>query len=163
MHVARKRMTSKPRAGLMLASLLTLTLSGCGGDDPTDIQDTIDDLVGTWNITSLMYTPAAGGASVEGVQAGTSGTITFRQDLSYTLTFQETGPPPVTDMEDGTFSVAGDVLTIVPDDAPLDPSDLEIQSLTSTTARLFQADDEYDFDDDGFDEPATTTVVLQKP
>lgn len=155
-------MKKRSRLGLLLAPFLLVILGSCGGDDPLDVQDIIDDLVGTWNITSLTYTPVAGGAGVEALVAGTTGVVVFRQDLTYTITFTETGPPMVTDVEDGTYAVAGDVITIVPDNAPGDPSDLEIVSLAGTSLTLLQSDDEYDFNDDGTDTPATTRVVLQK-
>jgi hypothetical protein len=154
-------MTVQPRLGLLLAAFLLLSLGGCG-EDPVEVVATSDDLLGTWNITSLMYTPVGGGTSVQSIEPGTSGVITFRADFTYTITFTEVGPPQVTDVEDGMFTVMGSVLTITPDDAPNDPSNLDIQQLTATSATLFQADDEFDFDDDGDDEPATTTVMLQK-
>ncbi len=160
MHVVGTTMPTKPRLFSLLASLLVLSVSGCGGDDPLDVDST--DVVGSWNITSLIYAAVTGGASVEALEPGVSGVVTFRSDLTYSIVFEEVGPPMVTDIEDGTFTVTADVIRITPDDAPGDPSDLEIVSLTATTLTLFQADDEFDFDDGGIDEPATTTVVLQK-
>lgn len=160
MRFPRTGTTMSTRLGSLVAAVLLLSATACGGDDPLDV--TADDLLGTWNITSLLYTPVAGGASVQGVQGGLSGTISFRADLTYTFSFQDSGPPPVSETEDGTFTVVGDVLTITPDNAPGDSSALEIQALSSNSATLFQADDEYDFDDDGTDEPSTTTVTLQR-
>ncbi len=161
MYHARTRTTVKPRLGVLLAALLLLSFGGCG-DDPVGVVATSDDLLGTWNVTSLVYAPVGGGTSVQAIEPGTSGVITFRADLTYTITFAEVGPPQVTDVEDGTFTVMGSVLVITPDDAPNDPSNLDIPELTATSATLFQAVDEFDFDDDGNDEPATTTVMLQK-
>ena len=161
MYHARTRMTARSRFGSLLAALLVVSFAGCG-DDPVDVMATSDDLLGTWNVTSLVYAPVGGGTSVQAIEPGASAVITFRADLSYTITFTEVGPPQVTDVEDGTFTVMGSVLTLTPDDAPNDPSNLDIQQLTATSVTLFQAVDEFDFDDDGNDEPATTTVMLQK-
>ena len=161
MDLAGTRMTMKPGLRVLIAALLLLNFGGCT-DDPAGVEATTDDLLGTWDITSLVYTPVGGGTSVQAIQPGIQGVITFRADLSYTITFDDVGPPPVQEVEDGTYIVIGSVLTITPDDAPGDPSDLEIQALTSITATLFQAVDEFDFDDDGSEEPATTTVMLEK-
>ena len=154
--------TSKPRLRSLLTTLLLLGAVSCGGDDPMDIVATASDLLGTWNITSLVHTPVGGGTPVEEVVAGLSGSVVFRQDLTYTIAFQDAGPPVVSESENGTYMVTGSSLTITPDNAPLDVTTLEIQSLTSNGVTLYQADDDYDFDDDGTDDPATTTVRLEK-
>ena len=125
----------------------------------TGVDTEVNELLGTWSIVSLMFAPVGGGSAVDGL-AGTA-SITFRENLTYTLTFVEA---QVTDVEDGTFSVSGSTLTLVEDDDPtLDPNLLTITSINSTSATLFSEDDEqFDFNDEGEETPATLTVSLQK-
>jgi hypothetical protein len=91
------------------------------------------------------------------VSQGFSGEIEFRQDGTYTLTTTDPGEP--TEVENGTFGVSGSTLSLT---VFGETSALTIQALTSTAATLFQGDDEFDFNDDGTETPATTTVVLAK-
>jgi len=147
----------KPRLGSLLTTLVLLSVSGCGGDDPVGVVATAADMLGTWDIASLTFASVPPGTSVELVSMGASGEIEFRGDGTYTLTLA--GPGEAPEVENGTFSVSGSTLSLIESG---EVTALAIQALTSTAATLFQADDEYDFNDDGFDTPATVTVVLAK-
>lgn len=144
---------------ILISSFLCLLLAGCKDDNAMSAAAS-PELIGTWTATSLTYTPVGGGTAIDVVAEGLGVTAVFRADLTYTFTFVDPGPPVVTEVENGTYSVTGSVVTVVPDNAPGDPSDLEIVSLTSASATLYQAIDEFDFDDDGTESPATTTAVL---
>jgi len=157
MQFAGTSRSIKPRLGPLLATLVLLSVGACGGDDPVGVEATASDLLGTWDITSLTFTSVPAGSSAELVSQGFSGEITFRQDGTYTLT--TTDPGQAVEVEDGTFTVSGSTLSLI---VPGEVSALTIQALTSTAATLFQADDEYDFNDDGTETPATVTVVLAK-
>lgn len=154
MHLALSGHTSKARSTSLLATLLVLALSACG-DSVTGVEATTDDFVATWDITSLLFTPAGGGTSVEALTG--SGTITFRADLTYTLVLIEGS---VQETESGTFSLSGSTLTLT---LPGEDSDmLTVTAISSSSATLYSADDSYDFNDDDEETAATLTVTLQK-
>ena len=144
---------------LLFSTLVLATvMSACGGDDGVSPENAA--LIGSWSATSSTFTEVAGGATFDEVAAGLALTIVFRSNLTYTLTEVDPGPPQVTEIEDGTFTVIGTVLTVIPDADPGDVTALEIVTLTSTTLTLFQADGEFDFNDDGIDTPAAFTIVF---
>jgi len=154
MHLVPVGKTMKTRPGSIVATLLVLAVGACG-DSVTGVDTATDDLLGTWNITSLAFTPAGGGTATEGL-TGTA-TIAFRADLTYTLTFTE---GLVQEIEDGTFSVSGSTLTLtLPGE---DPDELTVTALSSTAATLYADDETFDFNDDGTETDATLTVTLQK-
>jgi len=144
----------KTRLGSLVATVLVLGLGACG-DSVTGVDTSVDDLIGTWSITSLTFEPAGGGDTVEGLTG--SGTVEFRDDLTYTLTFVEATE---TEVENGTFTVNGSTLTLnVPGEGP---DVFTVTAISSTAATLYSEDDEFDFNDDGAETAATLTVTLQK-
>ena len=147
--------------GSILTTFLLIGLVGCGGDDDDGMSPEIDDLIGTWIGTSLLWTEVGGAATFDAIAAGDELTFVVRNDFTYTVTQVDPGPPSqVTFTEDGIFAVNGSVLTLTPDGE--DPVAYEIVTLTSTALTLFLADDEYDFNDDDNDTPATLTIVFVK-
>ena len=94
--------TTGTRWSSLFLTLLVLSAGACGGDSVTSVTgvDTeVDDLLGTWSIVSLMYTPIGGGSAVEGL-TGTASITFVELELRYTLTFVEAEG---TDVEEGTF------------------------------------------------------------
>ncbi len=125
-------------------------------------------LVGTWDATSITFAPAGGGASVDIIADGVALSVVLRQDFTYTLTETDPGPPQVVDVENGTFTVVGGgaggvgaLLTLTPTGLPADLS-LTIQVLTATDMTLFNANDVFDFNDDGTETAASLTAVFVK-
>ncbi|MDH3206197.1 MAG: lipocalin family protein [Gemmatimonadota bacterium] len=147
----------KPRFSALLTTLVVLSASGCGGDDPTGVAATVADMLGSWTITALTFTSVPPGDSEELISQGFSGEVEFRSDLTYTLS--TTDPQQVVEVDNGTFSVSGSTLTLT---LPGDVTNLTIQELTSTAATLYSADDSFDFNGDDQDTPATVTVRLAK-
>jgi hypothetical protein len=154
MHLLDAGRTIKTRLGLLVAALLVLGGVACS-DSPTGVDATTGDLLGTWNITSLLFTPDGGGTAAEGVVG--SATIVFRDNFTYTLTFVE---GTETDVENGTFAVNGSTLTLTIEGE--DPDVLTVTAISSTAATLYSDDEEFDFNDDGELTDATLTVTLQK-
>jgi hypothetical protein len=154
MHLLDAGRTIKTRVGLLVAALLVLGGVACS-DSPTGVDATTGDLLGTWNITSLLFTPDGGGTATEAVVG--SATIVFRDNFTYTLTFVE---GTETDVENGTFAVNGSTLTLTIEGE--DPDVLTVTAISSTAATLYSDDEEFDFNDDGELADATLTVTLQK-
>lgn len=118
-------------------------------------------LVGTWNATSVTFAPTGGGTSRDIIGRGRTLSIVLRQDSTYTLTEVDPGPPVVTDVKNGTFTVVGGVLTFTPTGFPAD-APLIIQVLTATDMTLFNATEMFDFNADGTETPASLTAVFVK-
>lgn len=88
--------------------------------------------------------------------------IVIRQDFTHTITQVDPGPPQLTEIEDGTFTVGGSVFTIIPTGAPEDAIAFTMQVLTATDMTLFVAEDVFDFNEDGTETPATRTAIFVK-
>ena len=152
MHSVDMARTMKTRLGSLVATVLVLGLGACG-DSVTGVDTSVDDLIGTWSITSLTFT--GGGDTVEGLTG--SAMVEFRDDLTYTLTFVEATD---TEVDNGTFTVNGSTLTLnLPGE---DPDVFTVTAISSTAATLYSEDDAFDFNDDGTETAATLTVTLQK-
>jgi hypothetical protein len=68
------------------------------------------------------------------------------------------------EVETGTLTVTGGVITATPTDPLEDPETIEIVSLSGDNLTLFFADEEGDFTDDQIDNetPATLTIVMRR-
>ena len=119
------------------------------------------DLIGTWDATSLVFTPAGGGATADPIADGLALTLVFRSDFTYTIT-EDPGPPEVVEVENGIVTVAGSVLTLIPDFAPDEAEEFTIQTLTSTDLTISAPNTFYDFNDDDTETPASLTGVFVK-
>ena len=105
--------------------------------------------------------PLAGGATADTIADGLVLTLVFRSDFTYTIT-EDPGPPEVVEVEDGIVTVAGSVLTLIPDSAPEETEDFTIQTLTSTDLTISAPNTSYDFNDDGTETPASLTGTFVK-
>ena len=144
----------------LIAPLLAVTfLAGCGdsiGADSTP-EEVANALAGTWNATSFVFTNDANSSETFDLLAdGGSFSITFTAagGFSGSSTFEG-----VTDTFSGTYVVQGTNLITT------DTGEFESETVTFTLSGntlTLTLDDEFDFDDNGFDEPATLVIVLQK-
>ena len=136
----------------LIAPLLAVTfVAGCGDSTPEEVAEA---LAGTWNATSVVFTnkanssetfdPLAGGGSV-------NTTTTFTAAGGFSGSFTELG---------GTFVVQGTNL-IFTNPGKSDP-DTAAFTLSGNTLTLTVDDVDFDFDDDGVDESASVTIVLQR-
>ena len=154
-----------------LALLFAISLAACGQDEEdtgTGINDILDgdpipvELPGTWNATSLVFTPIGGGAEVDAVAGGGTLTLLLRDGGSYVLTSKD--PGALEEQEVGIYALTGGLIeflnTDIPDDSPgvfgwlLSGDMLTIQRDTG--------DDEFDFNGDGVATPAATVLVMQR-
>ncbi len=149
----------KTLRALCACTVLAAVAVGCSDSTaPGDV--TLDDLVGTWTATSAVFTPVGGGTGVDVVPLGMGLTITIAATGTYTLTV--TVPLETPEVETGTMTVSNGVITATPDDPLEDPLAIDIVSLEGDVLTLFFDDEEWDFDDDGQDDPATMTVVMER-
>lgn len=93
-----------------LCTALTLGLVGCQPDNE-------DLIIGSWQVEKQVYTMSDGTHSqteTETMAPGESGVITFNKDLSFvaTSTWVEDGET-TSESERGTYSISGDLLTMV--------------------------------------------------
>ena len=142
----------------LVAPLLAVTVvAGCGDSNGPGTEATINALAGTWNATSLVFTNNANSSETFDLIAdGGSFSITFTAagGFSGSSTFEGD-----TDTFSGTFEVQGSNL-IISETGESGPETIAF-TLSGNTLTL-TLDDEFDFDDDGFDEPATLTITLQR-
>ena len=133
---------------------LPALLASCG--DSTGVQP--DDLAGTWTATSFVFQSVATPA----LQVD----VVDEQDLTITATIQSSGDVSLTitgtginETSNGTLTVTGSNFTLVLDG---DTSTGTISRDGDVLTLTFTSGLEFDFDQDGTDEPATGTAVFQK-
>jgi hypothetical protein len=140
------------RATFTLLALTTPLLIGCG--DATGIQPV--DLAGSWVASEYRFTnPANTAQTVDLVAVGGSLSLMIMADGNYTVTIQEPGNVPET--RSGTVEVRGDTLTIS-ESGQGSPTDYLAQR-SGDTLTMTTSDEEFDFDQDGTDEPADVRAV----
>ncbi len=128
-----------------------------GCSDSTDPQEnvTIEDLVGTWNATSIQYTNNATGQAINAFLFGARLSITVAADGTYTGSVTEPGGTP--ESISGTVTVQGNSITITDDSSP---GDAAVGTFTLSGSTLtITAQDEFDF---GAGEVAATLVLVMQ-
>jgi hypothetical protein len=131
----------------LIAGAAVAVLVACG--DSTGI--TAEDLEGTWEASEIVFTNSANPSeTVDLIDIGASLTVTVSASGTVSTVFDngEGG----TDSDSGTLGVDGTTLTIGGDTFEAERSG-DVLTLTDATS-------EFDFDEDGTDEPATLVVVL---
>jgi hypothetical protein len=145
---------------LLLALSLSLVLLIAGGCDKLlkSNTDPLDDLVGSWYATSfLMVNPSNPAQQIEEVAQGLHFTLVITADGHFTAVFIR--PEEETEVDSGTISTTETDLTITPSgDSPRHLT----WSLSGEVLTLVTADDHYDWNDDNIDEPANLTIVLHR-
>ncbi len=136
--------------------LLAAAASACG--DSTGLDS--NDLAGTWGATVWELTnPAVAGQSVDMLTAGGSWTIMFNSDSTFTSTILDPGET-IPDVDTGTYEVVGTVLTIAESGSG---SPTPFQAVRDgNTLTLTSSDGDYDWDDNGTDDPANERIVLSR-
>ncbi len=158
---------------LIFVSLLSFFFISCSSDDGEERSNTgpsfsISDLQGTWNATSLVFTysgqaPIPNPSSYDVIAEGGTATLTVEASGRFSLTVSPIGAPAVTFsglmyFEDGEFfAIQFD------DDPPNDPTYFG-ETLSGSTFTLNGGPDtaEWDFDNDGNDEPASVFLRFVK-
>ena len=140
------------RPALALLAMPAL-LAGCS--ESTGVQP--EDLAGTWTATTFEFQSVATRAlRVDVIDLGFS--LTFVIESSGAVTTTITGPG-TNDTDTGTLTVTGSNFTLT---SSGDTSTGTISRDGDTLTLNVQTGAEFDFDDDGSEEPATITVILQK-
>lgn len=151
---------------LFMSSLALIFLWSCSSDDGGSIEVdgpdfSISELAGTWNATALVFSysgepPVPEPSSYDLIAEGGSATAVIQSNGRLTLTVTPPGQPPETFtglmyFEDGEF------FAIQFDDDPPDDPTYFGETLVGNTFTLNGGPDtaEWDFDDDGNDEPAS--------
>ena len=134
----------------LIAPLLAVTfVAACGDSTPEEVAEA---LAGTWNATSVVFTNKANSSETfDPLAVGGSVNTTFTAAGGFSGSFTELG---------GTFVVQGTNL-IFTNPGKSDP-DTAAFTLSGNTLTLTVDDVDFDFDDDGVDESASVTIVLQK-
>ena len=136
-------------------ALVPVLVVGCSGT--TSIA--VDDLTGTWNATQFQFTNTANPAqTVDLITLGATFTLNILADGDYTATVQE--PGELTETLVGTLTVSGDAITIA--ESGQGSPTLFTAARSGNTLTLTTTDEEFDFDEDDIEEPASLRMVLQK-
>ena len=139
----------------LLKSVVPMAVIWIACGDPTGIEPGA--IAGTWNsITYGFVNRADPTETVELVSQGASLTVTFTSDGDFTWDFRDVDGAVET--RSGTFSVAGDVLTLS-ESGQEDPF-LAVRHDDSLTLRT--GNREFDFNEDGTDEPAELRIFLTR-
>ncbi len=142
---------------LLLAS--TAALSGCDSLTGDENGGPLADLVGIWLATDIELTNSTNPAqSVNLIADGQWVSIVIESDGEFTYTEYETGRTPHSD--NGLATVQGDTLwiAVAGEEEPF----LFRYELTGDILTLRSDQEEWDFNDDGTDEPALAVYTFQR-
>jgi hypothetical protein len=131
-----------------------LVMSACS--DSTGVEP--DDLEGTWEATEAVVTSVADDPTVSFDLIAEGGTLTLVLNADGGYVFTTTFPEEEPEIEIGTYSVAGDVLTITA--VGDDPETFTIARNGDTMT--LTGDDDFDFNDDEIEEDATLEITLAR-
>jgi hypothetical protein len=136
----------------VIAPLVGALAVACGEDI------VVEDLIGTWNATEFVFSNFEDPVTdVDVIDLGGEVTIIIRADNTYTVQLELPGAEP--EEVDGEWVLNGDVLTF--DEGTADETVFNI-SLSGTTLTIHTEDLEFDFDEDGTDEPAQLDATFVK-
>ncbi len=122
-------------------------------------------LVGSWTATAMVFTSVEDPeTSVDVIQYGAELSLVVNADGTYAVEITHPDEPtPVTETESGLYTSIEGLLWVY-DTSSADPQlALLFYSVDGSAATLAHHwDEEFDFDDDGVDDPATLTITLVK-
>jgi hypothetical protein len=132
---------------------VALAVLSCGGTD----EPSIASVSGLWTATRLEYVSVADPAvKVDVIAAGGTATIDLNDNGMYTAVITPPGAAPETTT--GTWSYTADTFTLV--ETGSSGNMTFDMSLGNDAMTLTGADTEFDFNDDGTDEPAKLNISL---
>ena len=146
------------KASSLGVALLLAVAVGCSDSDNSTGPASPSDFVGDWLASSYVVTNIANTSQSEDLTAlGMTLSLTFTETTySGTASF----PGEVTETFSGTYTISGNQLTL--NDTGEGTPEIMTYTLSANTLTLSGDDEQYDFDDDGQDEPATFTTVLAR-
>ena len=143
------------KASSLGVALLVAVAVGC--NDSTS-PAAPSDFVGDWLATSYFLTSVENTSlSADLIEFGMTLSITFTE-TSYAGT--STFPGEAAESFSGTYTIEGNQLTLVEVGEP--GPDTMTYTLSGNTLTMVGNDDEFDFDDDGQDDPASFTMVFAR-
>lgn len=117
-----------------------------------------DSLIGNWGASNYIFTNTANPLEqVDIIQLGITLLLNIQSNGTYTSTMTFPNDPPET--ETGTVNFQNNIVTVNP---PGDDPFAMTYVLVDSILTFMRTDSEFDFDDDGTDEPATETIIFVK-
>jgi hypothetical protein len=129
----------------------------CGGDGGTGPSP--ETLVGTWGATKAEFVSVASPSTKVDLVA-MSGTVQLVLTAAKTFTLTVTVPGAPDEVSAGTWS-SSDILSLTFTSGHAGTMQFQL-NLSGNTMTLSGADAEFDFNQDGVDEPAKLNLVLQR-
>ena len=146
------------KASSLGVALLVAVAVGCSDSGNSTGPASPSDFAGDWLASSYVVTNVANSSQSEDLTVlGMTLSITFTETTySGTASF----PGEVAETFSGTYTIDGNQLTLN-ETGELQPETMTY-TLSGDTMTLSGDDEQYDFDDDGQEDPATFTMVLAK-
>ena len=144
------------KASSLGVALFVAVAVGCSGDS-TGVASP-NDFVGDWLASSYVVTSVANTSQTQDLTAlGMTLAITFTEP---TYSGSASFPGEVTETFSGTYTIEGNHLTL--NETGEGSPEIMTYTLSGNTLTLSGDDEQYDFDDDGQEDPATFTTVLAR-
>lgn len=143
---------------------LFILIASCSSDDSggslTGTNISISDIQGSWTVTSFVFDRAAEGPvlRIDLIDEGITASMTIQSNGRFTIT--STVPGGGQDSISGQMSFDEDLLLVEFDDEPGEEEFFSIQLTNNDNNLLISGPAEYDFDEDGTDEPAIVSISL---
>ncbi len=146
------------KASSLGAALLVAVAVGCSDSgDSTGPVASPSEFVGNWLASSYIVTSIANTSLSEDLVVGQQMTISITfTETTYSGTASFPGEP--TETFSGTYTISGNQLTL--NETGQGTPELMTYTLSGNAMTLAGSDEEYDFDDDGVEDPATFTMLL---
>ncbi len=139
-------------------ALFVAVAVGCSDSGNSTGPASASDFVGDWLASSYVLTSIANTSLSEDlIPLGMTLSITFTE-TTYSGTAAFTGEP--TETFSGTYTISGNQLTL--NETGQGEPELMTYTLSGNAMTLAGSDEEYDFDDDGVEDPATFSMLLAK-
>ena len=147
------------KASRLGAALLVAVAVGCSDSGNSTGPASASDFVGDWLASSYLLTSIANTSLSEDLIVGQGMTlsITFTE-TTYSGTADFPGEP--TDTFSGTYTIGGNQLTL--NETGQGTPELMTYTLSGNAMTLAGNDEQYDFNDDGVEDPATFSMLLAK-
>lgn len=146
------------KASSLGVALFVAVAVGCSDSGNSTGVASASDFVGDWLATSYVVTNIANTSQSQDLTAlGMTLSITFTE-TTYSGTANFTGE--ATETFSGTYTIDGNQLTL--NETGKLETDTMTYALSGNTMTLSGLDDQYDFDGDGVEDPASWVMVLQR-
>ncbi|MCH8936230.1 MAG: lipocalin family protein [Gemmatimonadetes bacterium] len=146
------------KASSLGVALFVAVAVGCSDSGDSTGPASPSDFVGDWLASSYVVTSVANTSQTQDLTAlGMTLAITFTET---TYSGSASFPGEVTETFSGTYTISGNQLTL--NETGEGTPEIMTYTLSGNTLTLSGDDEQYDFDDDGQDEPATFTTVLAR-